>query len=167
MFIDAKIHADHSGMAVYYRIDERDLLQQVVELALTCKDCLVELTEFSLACLDRDLSITSEKLTTALKVLIFHCFVVCSLYLFLPTNTCSSLFADFGSIFIDVYILYVFPSFFFLMFNLPIFLIHFLSLCWGDMMLVQSSIILLVIIGSVANRQLTLQVFMIIMETTD
>lgn len=79
-----KIQADHSGMAVYYRIEERDLVQQVVELAITCKDCLVELTEFTLAYLDRDLSITSEKLTTALKVLIFHCFVMCSLYLFYP-----------------------------------------------------------------------------------
>ena len=82
LFIDVKIQADHSGVAAYYRIEERDIVQQLVGLAIACKDHLVELTDFALAYLDRDLSITSEKLTTALKVLIFHCFIMRSLYFF-------------------------------------------------------------------------------------
>ncbi|RVX09151.1 hypothetical protein CK203_013822 [Vitis vinifera] len=48
-------------------IEERDVVQQLVELAIACKDCLTELTDFTLAYLNRDLSIISEKLTTALK----------------------------------------------------------------------------------------------------
>lgn len=89
-------------MAAFYRIEERDVVQQLVELAIACKDCLTELTDFTLAYLNRDLSIISEKLTTALKVLIFHCFIICSLYFF-STNTCSTLyFGGVGSSFIYV-----------------------------------------------------------------
>ena len=84
-------------MAAYYRIEERDIVQQLVGLAIACKDHLVELTDFALAYLDRDLSITSEKLTTALKVLIFHCFIMRSLYFFTHKYV---LFCDVGSSFI-------------------------------------------------------------------
>lgn len=57
--------SDAEGLCV--GIEERDVVQQLVELAIACKDCLTELTDFTLAYLNRDLSIISEKLTTALK----------------------------------------------------------------------------------------------------
>lgn len=49
------------------RIDERNLLRQIVEKALTCKACLTEIVEFALASLDKDQSVVVWKLSTALK----------------------------------------------------------------------------------------------------
>lgn len=53
-----------------YRIEERDALKQLVDQALACRSCLTELVDFSLAYCDKDLSIVSEKLTIAMKVLV-------------------------------------------------------------------------------------------------
>ncbi|XP_048230426.1 lysine-specific demethylase 5B isoform X3 [Ricinus communis] len=49
------------------RIEEREILQQVVDQALECKTCLREILDFELSYLDKDLSMISKKLIIALK----------------------------------------------------------------------------------------------------
>lgn len=49
------------------RIEEKDLLQQIVEQAHECKKCLREILDFALSYLDKDLTVVCEKLTIALK----------------------------------------------------------------------------------------------------
>lgn len=53
----------------FYRIEERDVLKQLVDQALACRTCLTEILDFALAYFDKDLGIVSEKLTIAIKVL--------------------------------------------------------------------------------------------------
>ncbi|KAJ0048148.1 hypothetical protein Pint_15199 [Pistacia integerrima] len=48
-------------------IEERDILQEVVDEALACKTCLTDILKFEFSNLDKDLSIISNKLTVALK----------------------------------------------------------------------------------------------------
>jgi len=54
---------------LFDRIEEKDLLQQIVEQAHECKKCLREILDFALSYLDKDLTVVCEKLTIALKVL--------------------------------------------------------------------------------------------------
>ncbi|KAM2035173.1 hypothetical protein EV2_039190 [Malus domestica] len=49
------------------RIEERDVLKNFLKQALACKSRLTEIVDFTLAYSDKDLSVISEKLTTALK----------------------------------------------------------------------------------------------------
>eukprot|EP00258_Populus_trichocarpa_P036652 XP_024452671.1 lysine-specific demethylase 5B isoform X1 [Populus trichocarpa] len=49
------------------RIEEKDLLQQIVDQAHECKKCLREILDFALSYLDKDLTVVCEKLTIALK----------------------------------------------------------------------------------------------------
>lgn len=58
--------------AASYRIEERDILREVVDEALACKTCLTDILKFEFSYLDKDLCIISNKLTVALKVLIFN-----------------------------------------------------------------------------------------------
>lgn len=51
------------------RIEERDLLCQIVEKAKLCRTRLTEVADFVLAHVDKDLKIVARKLSTALKVL--------------------------------------------------------------------------------------------------
>ncbi|KAJ6934856.1 hypothetical protein NC651_009754 [Populus alba x Populus x berolinensis] len=50
-----------------FGIEEKDLLQQIVEQAHECKKCLREILDFALSYLDKDLTVVCEKLTIALK----------------------------------------------------------------------------------------------------
>ncbi|KAF8412259.1 hypothetical protein HHK36_000220 [Tetracentron sinense] len=49
------------------RIEERDMVQKLVEKALACNVCLTEIVDCALAYLDKDLSYISERLMIALK----------------------------------------------------------------------------------------------------
>ena len=51
-----------------FSIEERVILKELVEQALACKTRLTEIVNSALACVDKDLSVISGKLTTALKV---------------------------------------------------------------------------------------------------
>lgn len=53
------------------RIEERDLLCQIVEKAKLCRTRLTEVADFVLAHVDKDLNMVTKKLSTALKVLNF------------------------------------------------------------------------------------------------
>lgn len=57
------------------RIDERDVLSQLVEKALSCKSRLREIVILSSANADKDISVVSEKLATAVKVFIYLCII--------------------------------------------------------------------------------------------
>ncbi|TKY70948.1 Lysine-specific demethylase 5B [Spatholobus suberectus] len=48
-------------------IDERDVLSQLVEKALSCKSCLSKIVILASANVDEDISVVSEKLVTAVK----------------------------------------------------------------------------------------------------
>ncbi|KAL3499347.1 hypothetical protein ACH5RR_038440 [Cinchona calisaya] len=48
-------------------IEERSILNQIVEKALECSACLAEILDYALSCQDGDLSGFTEKLTVALK----------------------------------------------------------------------------------------------------
>lgn len=50
-------------------IEERSILQQIVENALECNSCLMRIAEFALGCHDGDLSILGGKLVLPLKAL--------------------------------------------------------------------------------------------------
>lgn len=56
--------------AGFYRIEERDVLKQLVDQALAWRTCLSEIVDFALAYFDKDLTVISKKLTTAIKVLV-------------------------------------------------------------------------------------------------
>ena len=64
----------------FYRIEERDVLKQLVDQALACRISLTEIINFALAYFDKDFGVVSEKLTIALKVLgeasIIYCWYV-------------------------------------------------------------------------------------------
>lgn len=169
------ICARHTEVAAFYRIEEIDLVQQLVELAITCRDCLLELTDFTLVYFDRDLNITSEKLTTALKVLIFHCLIIGSLYVLFFFPRVHVLYSgDVGLSFIYVCIYCLcnsLPSFFFSLPSAIIILLDSLLFSLTDggrtrCKCVQTNIILLVAIGFVAHRQLKRLVSIVNMETT-
>ncbi|XP_044485625.1 lysine-specific demethylase 5A isoform X2 [Mangifera indica] len=49
-------------------VEERDILQEVVDKAFACKTCLTDILEFEFSYLDKDLCVISNKLTVALKV---------------------------------------------------------------------------------------------------
>ncbi|KAF3954187.1 hypothetical protein CMV_020438 [Castanea mollissima] len=51
------------------RIEERDVLEQLVEQAMACRTFLTKIVNFSLAYFDKDLGVVSEKLTTAAKAI--------------------------------------------------------------------------------------------------
>lgn len=51
-----------------FSIEEREVLKINLKQALACKSRLTEIVDFTLAYSDKDLSVISEKLTTALKV---------------------------------------------------------------------------------------------------
>lgn len=51
-----------------FSIEEREVLKKNLKQALACKSRLTEIVDFTLAYSDKDLSVISEKLTTALKV---------------------------------------------------------------------------------------------------
>lgn len=51
------------------RLDEKDTLQEILDQALACRDCLSEIVDSSLSFFDKDVSTISGKLTIALKVL--------------------------------------------------------------------------------------------------
>lgn len=51
------------------RIEERSILNQIVEKALECNSCLMRIAEFALSCHDGDLSILAGKLILPLKVI--------------------------------------------------------------------------------------------------
>lgn len=53
------------------RIEERSILNQIVEKALECNSCLMRIAEFALSCHDRDLSILAGKLIIPLKVMFY------------------------------------------------------------------------------------------------
>lgn len=63
-----------------YRVEERDILQEVVDKAFACKTCLTDILEFEFSYLDKDLRVISNKLTVALKVLIFNPCVIYSCF---------------------------------------------------------------------------------------
>ncbi|XP_030946999.1 uncharacterized protein LOC115971303 [Quercus lobata] len=50
-------------------IEERDVLEQLVDQAQACRTFLTEIVNFALAYFDKDLGVVSEKLTTALKAI--------------------------------------------------------------------------------------------------
>jgi hypothetical protein len=52
---------------LYIRVDERDLLKQLIEKAFACKSGLREIVNLSSAYVNEDISIISEKLTIAIK----------------------------------------------------------------------------------------------------
>lgn len=56
----------------FYRIEEIDILQEVVDKSLACKTTLTDIVKFECCYLDKDLQIVSNKLTIALKALIFN-----------------------------------------------------------------------------------------------
>ncbi|XP_057978320.1 lysine-specific demethylase JMJ17 isoform X2 [Malania oleifera] len=49
------------------RIEEKEILQELVQKTLACRACLTEIVDFTLTCLDEDIGATFRKLTTALK----------------------------------------------------------------------------------------------------
>ncbi|XWS48929.1 hypothetical protein CRYUN_Cryun13aG0119400 [Craigia yunnanensis] len=52
------------------RIEERDILQQIVDQAYVCKKCLIEIVDFEMHYYDKDqFSAVGKKLTTALKAI--------------------------------------------------------------------------------------------------
>lgn len=51
------------------RLEESDLLQEILEQALSCRSCLSEIVDSSLSFFDKDVSSVSGKLTIALKAL--------------------------------------------------------------------------------------------------
>ncbi|KAB1200329.1 Lysine-specific demethylase 5A [Morella rubra] len=53
----------------FVRIEERDVLKQLVDQALAWRTCLSEIVDFALAYFDKDLTVISKKLTTAIKVI--------------------------------------------------------------------------------------------------
>lgn len=58
----------------FYRIEEREILQVVVDQALACKSCLSDTVKSSFSYLDKDQSVIISKLTIALKVIVFSSF---------------------------------------------------------------------------------------------
>ena len=62
---------------LFDRIEERSILVQVVEKALSFKDCLMEILDFALAHLDEDIGIVTRKLSIALKVILISPFIGC------------------------------------------------------------------------------------------
>jgi len=52
---------------LYIRIDEKDLLNQLIEKAFACKSGLREIVNLSSAYVNEDITIISEKLTIAIK----------------------------------------------------------------------------------------------------
>lgn len=54
--------------SLLFSIEEREILKELVEQAVACKTHLTEIVNFGLACVEKDLSVISGKLTTALKV---------------------------------------------------------------------------------------------------
>ncbi|XWS49936.1 hypothetical protein CRYUN_Cryun12cG0045500 [Craigia yunnanensis] len=52
------------------RIEERDILQQIVDQAYACKKCLTEIMDFEMSYYDKDqFTVVGKKLTTALKAI--------------------------------------------------------------------------------------------------
>ncbi|KAM7531266.1 hypothetical protein LguiB_034676 [Lonicera macranthoides] len=60
-----RLLSDSEDLCVW--IEERSILVQVVEKALSFKDCLTEILDFALAHLDEDIGIVTRKLSIALK----------------------------------------------------------------------------------------------------
>lgn len=56
-----------TSAVAFYSIEEKDILQEVVDEALACKTCLTDIVKFESRYLDKDLYIISNKLTIALK----------------------------------------------------------------------------------------------------
>jgi len=52
----------------FHRIDEKDLLLEIVSEALACRGCLSEIVDSSLSFFEKDVLSISRKLTIALKV---------------------------------------------------------------------------------------------------
>lgn len=61
---------------LFDRIEERSILVQVVEKALSFKDCLTEILDFALAHLDEDIGIVTRKLSIALKVILISLYIL-------------------------------------------------------------------------------------------
>ncbi|KAF3954190.1 hypothetical protein CMV_020441 [Castanea mollissima] len=59
----------HSLKTTYQRIEERDILEQLVDQAMACRTFLTKIVNFSLAYLDKDLNVVSEKLITAVEAI--------------------------------------------------------------------------------------------------
>ena len=61
----------------FYRIEERDVLERLVDQAQACRTFLTEIVNFAFAYFDKDLGVVSEKLVTALKVLAKASIIYC------------------------------------------------------------------------------------------
>ncbi|XP_010255404.1 PREDICTED: lysine-specific demethylase 5B isoform X2 [Nelumbo nucifera] len=61
------IELSNAAKDLHLRIDEKDMIQQLVEKALACKACLSEIVDSALAHSDKDLRSITEKLLIALK----------------------------------------------------------------------------------------------------
>ncbi|GLU05801.1 hypothetical protein SLE2022_228800 [Rubroshorea leprosula] len=57
------------GETFCVRIEEKDLLQQLVDQAFACRMRLTEIVDFEMSYLDKDLTVVSNKLTAALKAI--------------------------------------------------------------------------------------------------
>ena len=55
-------------LAALHRLEEVDILQEILDQALACRGCLSEIVDSSLAFLEKDVSTISGKLTIVLKV---------------------------------------------------------------------------------------------------
>ncbi|KAL8141640.1 hypothetical protein V2J09_014672 [Rumex salicifolius] len=53
----------------HIRIEEKEILQDIVDQALTCRTCLTEIVNLTLTCVDGDVSFIFQNLTIALKAL--------------------------------------------------------------------------------------------------
>jgi len=60
-----------------YRIDERDVLSELVEKALSCKSFLKEIVILASANVGQDICVISEKLATAVKACIYLFISIC------------------------------------------------------------------------------------------
>lgn len=65
-----------------FRIEERSVLQSIVDGALACKTFLTDILKFAFYYMDKDLNVISSKLTTALKVRL-NIYLLYSLFFFI------------------------------------------------------------------------------------